>query len=293
MARLIPIRRDNTALRRVVPPHKVPAAPEPGQVVDPNQAFTVHPVSAGAILACDPAMCAVLAQHGVAAGNPQMLRSGARDPLGSDVVLATAARETFGTRLVSVYAPELLRSFGTGATRVGVRIWGLPLDRTVRRARPARPAPGQSIGRTKPSPLVYCIPTDLNAVGQLRYGAALEDPEVVAAIVAVTPPGSPRRTTSTPCRSTRTAARCSASPRMLPTRCRIRFSSPPPSSAACATLASCGPGSTRSRATNAFVGCGPASPSPPSRRPRTCSPRPPRSASPPNGPNCRHWSGPR
>jgi hypothetical protein len=80
-------------------------------------------VSAGAILACDPAMCAALAQHGIATGNLLMLGSGAGDPLGSDVVLATAAvRDIFGARLASVYAPELLASFGTGAARVDVRI---------------------------------------------------------------------------------------------------------------------------------------------------------------------------
>ena len=82
----------------------------------------------------------------------------------------------------------------------------------------------------------------------------------------VTQPDSPRRTTSTPCRSTRTAARCSASRPMRPTRCRIRSSSPWPSSAAFATRASCAPGSTRSRATSACAGCGPGTPCPPSRR---------------------------
>ena len=52
-----------------------------------------------------------------------MLGSGAGDPLGSDVVLATAAvRGIFGARLASVYAPELLASFGTDAARVDVRI---------------------------------------------------------------------------------------------------------------------------------------------------------------------------
>ena len=75
-----------------------------------------------ALPASDPAMCAVLAQHGIAAGNLLMLRPGTPDPLGSDVVLATAAvRDMFGTRLASVYAPELLASFGTGPARIDVR----------------------------------------------------------------------------------------------------------------------------------------------------------------------------
>jgi hypothetical protein len=67
-------------------------------------------------------MCAVLAQHGIAGGDLLVLRPGSADPLGSDVVLATAAvRDMFGARLVSVYAPELLASFGTGPARIDIR----------------------------------------------------------------------------------------------------------------------------------------------------------------------------
>ncbi len=80
-------------------------------------------VSGGAILACDPAMCAALAQRGVPAGNLLVLGPGAGDPLGSAVVVETAAvRNIFGARLSSVYAPEVLASFGTGAGRIDVRI---------------------------------------------------------------------------------------------------------------------------------------------------------------------------
>jgi hypothetical protein len=90
---------------------------------DQAAAWVAHQVSVGAILACDPAMCAALAQHGIAAGNLLVLGPGAGDPLGSDVVLATAAvRGLFGARLASVYAPERLASFGTGEARVDVRI---------------------------------------------------------------------------------------------------------------------------------------------------------------------------
>jgi hypothetical protein len=85
-------------------------------------AWAASQVSGGAIMACDPAMCAVLAEHGIAAGSLLVLRPGAADPLGSDVVLATAAvRAMFGARLVSVYAPELLASFGTGPARIDIR----------------------------------------------------------------------------------------------------------------------------------------------------------------------------
>jgi hypothetical protein len=68
-------------------------------------------------------MCAALAQRGIPAGNLLVLGPGAGDPLGSAVVVETAAvRNMFGSRLAGVYAPAVLASFGTGATRIDVRI---------------------------------------------------------------------------------------------------------------------------------------------------------------------------
>ena len=79
-------------------------------------------VSRADIVACDPAMCAVLQSHGVPAGNLLVLRPGSADPLGSDVVVATpAVRAQFGSRLAGVYAPQVLASFGTGAQEIDVR----------------------------------------------------------------------------------------------------------------------------------------------------------------------------
>ncbi len=79
-------------------------------------------VSGDAIVACDPAMCSALLAQGVTAGNLLVLRSAAADPLGSDVVMATAAvRSQFGARLASVYAPEVIASFGSGELRIDVR----------------------------------------------------------------------------------------------------------------------------------------------------------------------------
>ena len=79
-------------------------------------------VSRSDIVACDPAMCAVLQNHGVPPGNLLALRPGSADPLGSDVVVATPAIQAqFGARLAGVYAPQVLASFGTGAQRIEVR----------------------------------------------------------------------------------------------------------------------------------------------------------------------------
>jgi hypothetical protein len=79
-------------------------------------------VSADAIVACDPAMCAVLQAGGAPAARLLVLSPSRADLLGSDVVVATVAvRNQFGARLAAVYAPVTLASFGGGAARIDVR----------------------------------------------------------------------------------------------------------------------------------------------------------------------------
>jgi len=74
-------------------------------------------------VSCDPVMCSDLVRHGFPAANLLVLGPGAGDPLGSGVVLATAAvRSMFGSRLATVYAPQTLASFGTGTARIDVRV---------------------------------------------------------------------------------------------------------------------------------------------------------------------------
>jgi hypothetical protein len=86
-------------------------------------AWVAGQVSADAIVACDPAMCAVLQARGVPAGRLLVLAPGRADPLGSDLVVATAAvRSQFGARLAAVYAPVTLAAFGSGAARIDVRV---------------------------------------------------------------------------------------------------------------------------------------------------------------------------
>jgi hypothetical protein len=85
-------------------------------------AWVASQVSAAAIVACDPAMCAVLQARGAPADQLLVLSPSRADLLGSDVVLATAAvRNQFGARLAAVYAPVTLARFGDGAARIDVR----------------------------------------------------------------------------------------------------------------------------------------------------------------------------
>jgi hypothetical protein len=81
-------------------------------------------VSHSAVVSCDPAMCAALETAGFPAGDLMTLGQASTDPLGSQVVVSTAAvRSLFGSRLTTVYAPTVLASFGSGSAQVDVRAY--------------------------------------------------------------------------------------------------------------------------------------------------------------------------
>jgi tetratricopeptide (TPR) repeat protein len=100
-----------------------PSAMSPGAVRFAAAAWVASQVSRSAVVGCDPAMCAALAQHGVPEGDLLELGpGGAYDPLASNVVVATAAlRAEFGERLADAYAPEVLAAFGDGSAAIQVR----------------------------------------------------------------------------------------------------------------------------------------------------------------------------
>jgi hypothetical protein len=86
-------------------------------------AWMARQVTPAAIVACDPLMCAVLQRNGIPAARLLVLGAGNAGPLGSEVIVSTAAvREEFGGRLTSVYAPVALATFGSGSARVAVRV---------------------------------------------------------------------------------------------------------------------------------------------------------------------------
>jgi hypothetical protein len=75
-------------------------------------------------VSCDAQVCADLAQRGFP--NLQIIGPGSTDPLGSTLVVATAAvRALFGSRLASVYAPAVIASFGSGNAEIEIR-WAYP-----------------------------------------------------------------------------------------------------------------------------------------------------------------------
>jgi serine/threonine protein kinase len=92
-----------------------------------TQAITwiLNQVSPGAVVSCDAQICADLASKGFPSSNLLPLGPESNDPLGSDLVVATATvRNQFGSRL-AVYAPAVIASFGTGNARIDIR-WVYP-----------------------------------------------------------------------------------------------------------------------------------------------------------------------
>jgi hypothetical protein len=85
--------------------------------------WIVHQVSRAALVSCDSKVCADLANSGFPPANLLPIGSQSNDPLGSDLVVATAVvRAQFGSRLASVYAPAIIASFGTGHASIDVRL---------------------------------------------------------------------------------------------------------------------------------------------------------------------------
>lgn len=101
------------------------AGPAPVRVAAQNRklaaAWITAQVSPGVVVACDPLMCQSLVGDGFPAGDLEQLGTGAADPLGAGVVVSTATvRSALGAGLVSVYAPAVLASFGSGPEMVSV-----------------------------------------------------------------------------------------------------------------------------------------------------------------------------
>jgi hypothetical protein len=86
-------------------------------------AWIAAQVGRNVIVACDPLMCTALQQRGFPAANLATIGPGAGDPLGSGIVVSTASvRSLLGRRLTSVYAPQVIASFGIGQSLVQILV---------------------------------------------------------------------------------------------------------------------------------------------------------------------------
>ena len=86
-------------------------------------AWVAAQVDHGTIVSCDPLTCSALQQYRFPTANLYPITASSADPLGSGIVMSTAAvrNQLGGRRLNTVYAPLVLASFGTGTDQVQVR----------------------------------------------------------------------------------------------------------------------------------------------------------------------------
>jgi hypothetical protein len=104
------------------PPPGTGAVSAAASVRQAAASWVTKQVNRAAIVACDPAMCSLLHDSGFPAANLVPVLPDTTDPLGADLVMATAVvRNQFGRRLTQVYAPLAIARFGTGNLRIDVR----------------------------------------------------------------------------------------------------------------------------------------------------------------------------
>ena len=114
--------RRGPSLERLTSGH-VQISPLAAEAAVRTQAITwiLHQVSPAAVVSCDAQVCADLAGDGFPSSQLLPLGPGSNDPLGSDLVVATATvRNEFGSRL-ALYAPGVIASFGTENARIDIR----------------------------------------------------------------------------------------------------------------------------------------------------------------------------
>ena len=110
-------------------------------------AWAAQQVSSGDIIACDPAMCSALQARGLPAGRLLPLQPAGADPFGADVIVASpSVRNEFGSQLTEVFAPALIATFGSGATRVDIRAIASLGGSAYRAAEPAELAARKAAG---------------------------------------------------------------------------------------------------------------------------------------------------
>jgi hypothetical protein len=84
--------------------------------------WIANQVGLSVLISCDPAMCQALASDGFPPDDTRPLSPGG-SPLNATLVVATAAvRRDLGTRLTTLYAPAVIARFGSGASRIDVRL---------------------------------------------------------------------------------------------------------------------------------------------------------------------------
>jgi hypothetical protein len=113
-----------SSLAKHAGPARIRASAATGaDVRDAAAAWVARQVSRAGLVSCDPVMCQALEASGVPATDLLVLRPGRADPLGSDVVVVTAAvTKMVGHRLLTADAPAAIASFGSGNRQIFIRM---------------------------------------------------------------------------------------------------------------------------------------------------------------------------
>ena len=109
-----------------VQPDPAPSTPSALQTAAANRSqaadWIAQQMLPSVLIGCDPLMCQALEAANVSASRLSVVQPSAPDPLGVEVIVATPALQSqFGPRLATVYAPQVLASFGSGAQRIDIR----------------------------------------------------------------------------------------------------------------------------------------------------------------------------
>ncbi len=101
-----------------------PASFGPGAAVRSRAAtWVAGQVSRADLIFCDQAMCQTLEAHHIPAASLRVLEPGVASLTRSGVIVVTAAVSRMaGARLITAIAPEAIASFGSGDTRVSIRV---------------------------------------------------------------------------------------------------------------------------------------------------------------------------
>jgi hypothetical protein len=86
-------------------------------------AWVAGQLSRTAEVSCDQAMCQALQARGFPAASLLVVEPGKADPLRSRIIVVTGlVRTMLGNRLVTADAPAAIASFGSGSTRIDIRV---------------------------------------------------------------------------------------------------------------------------------------------------------------------------
>jgi hypothetical protein len=104
------------------PAHQAGLSPAAAARQGAAAAWVAGQVDPATVISCDTAMCAALVVHGYPPQNMRKLSSASALQASSVVVVTPAARQLFGSSLVTAWAPDALATFGSGSSAISVRI---------------------------------------------------------------------------------------------------------------------------------------------------------------------------